>query len=105
MNRQQQEHNVTKMLGWQCTWLKFKQNGTRTVPSYNKRLAFGTDQGRWLMDQVGAQKGTDSSTRRRGGPPPAHITSTVLWGHRMRRQRHLKLTHRRCQRRSAFSGW
>lgn len=25
---------------------------TATVPSYNERLAFGTDQGRWLAEQV-----------------------------------------------------
>ena len=38
------------------------------VPDYNERLAYGTDQGRWLMEQV--QSTPDGAAKRRAATRP-----------------------------------
>ena len=40
------------------------------TPDYRERLAYGTDQGRWLMEQVGTQ-GVGERPKRRGPKIPA----------------------------------
>jgi hypothetical protein len=40
------------------------------VPDYRQRLAHGTDQGQWLMQQVGQSASAESRPRRAAKPPP-----------------------------------
>ena len=49
------------------------------VPCYRERLAHGTDQGKWLLEQVK----TDSAAKRRGARPAARVFHDVelLHGH------------------------
>lgn len=35
------------------------------IPDYNERLGYGTDQGRWLMEQVNTKDGGDGAQQRR----------------------------------------
>ena len=42
------------------------------IPDYNERLGYGTDQGRWLVQQVGTRgSGADGAKRRSTRPPRA----------------------------------
>ena len=43
-----------------------------SIPDYNERLAFGTDQGRWLQQQV-SQQGIDASGPKRRTVRPQHV--------------------------------
>ena len=43
------------------------------VPCYRERLAHGTDQGKWLLEQVK----TDSAAKRRGARPAARVFHDV----------------------------
>lgn len=43
--------------------------GKVDVPDYNERLAYGTDQGRWLMEQVNNGNGGDAAKRRHARTP------------------------------------
>ena len=38
------------------------------LPGYNERLAYGTDQGRWLVEQVGSRADAEGAAKRRGRP-------------------------------------
>eukprot|EP00966_Prymnesium_polylepis_P094934 2198349-Prymnesium_polylepis.1 len=38
------------------------------IPDYNARLGYGTDQGRWLMEQVSAKQDGEGGAKRRARP-------------------------------------
>ena len=42
------------------------------IPDYNERLGYGTDQGRWLMEQVSAKQDSEGLAKRRGRPVRAY---------------------------------
>ena len=48
------------------------------VPGYKERLAFGTDQGRWLVEQIGSRPDAERAPRRRGSRPVARAYHTCV---------------------------
>jgi hypothetical protein len=39
-----------------------------SVPGYRERLAYGTDQGRWLVEEVGSRADAEGTAKRRSRP-------------------------------------
>ena len=50
------------------------------IPDYNERLGYGTDQGRWLMEQVNTKDGDGAQQRRKAARAPQRVFHDVSLG-------------------------